>query len=656
MAADRMSKKAKLDRGLSHSPNPITSPLVWAPAKKQYRTFDYYPLISNEIDDRHALDGWNACIATDPSGGPLYRLKATGKGTKESMIVTLKQSIALRYPGATVETFHRNNILLFDTKTLPLTWSLDSLRAIGNVDLVQEVQDHQQRSSEETKEYIHVNVSLGEMYEEGLLEEGRILNALSLPRNTSHSDHPLQSIISSDIRAFEQTSNLPTDIYTPGYPVSATSFWLVATKGAINYIHPDCFGVGTVVEVLCGWKLWYVFQHRRTVGNRQDSYIDEYMGDWAPGFIPDPKDWTAEVVLLEPGSAFYMHPDTHHAVVTLENSIVKGHHFYSTATLSKTVSGWVHMCMLGYSITNVLHTELLEVLLHMMCYFGATISGEGPERHDTDILSVEREGLLDLIALGNLCLFAPALYTCICDERESLRPAIAMAAGAYISIIQRLRTRYCLIFFEEDAKVAAHAPESMMCVDGVSLRVASLDIANFARTSAAHFGRSLIFYAGRALRQEKASGQHESLWIDFKQFRQDIEDSMHTYLQMELTSEFVDAYKRREAKRLFLRPVFLVLQKNEVLQTEAMTDWTNILDFDPSDNEEDNDSYSEDSDGGKFADRESGDRDSDNEQDFTTTNLLEEDAMDGAEEDANSQIGSELTSEGRNSRDQSYCP
>ena len=93
-----------------------------------------------ETDDRYLLDGWNACIATDTSGDPLYWLKATGKGTKESMIVILKQSIALRYPGATLRTFRRNNILLFDTKALPLTWSLDSLAEIGNVDIVREVQ------------------------------------------------------------------------------------------------------------------------------------------------------------------------------------------------------------------------------------------------------------------------------------------------------------------------------------------------------------------------------------------------------------------------------------------------------------------------------------------------------------------------------------
>lgn len=79
----------------------------------------------------------------------------------------------------------------------------------------------------------------------------------------------------------------------------------MATKGAISYLHPDCHGVGTVVEVLCGRKLWYVFQRRypEAQGTRHDSRIDEYMRDWAPGFIPDADQWEAEVVILEPGSA-----------------------------------------------------------------------------------------------------------------------------------------------------------------------------------------------------------------------------------------------------------------------------------------------------------------------------------------------------------------
>ncbi len=90
------------------------------------------------------------------------------------------------------------------------------------------------------------------------------------------------------------------------------------------------------------------------------------------------------------------------------------------------------------------------------------------------------------------------------------------------------------------------------------------------------------------------------------------------------------------------------------VETEAMTDWTHILDFDPSDNEEDDDSDNEDSDSRKPSDGEAGDGDLDGEKDFTT-NLSEEDAM-YEPEDANSQIGSEPMSEGEDSRDQSYCP
>ncbi|KAK0445274.1 uncharacterized protein EV420DRAFT_1648412 [Desarmillaria tabescens] len=618
------SKKAKLDHGLSRSLHPITSPLVWAPAKKQYRTFDYYLLISNETDDHLALAGWNTCVRTDASGGPLYRLKETGKAADESMIVTLKQSSALKNHQGTLKTFRHYNILLYDTKTLPLTWSLASLSEIGNIDILQEVQDHHRRSSNDTMEQLHVSVSLREMYEEGLLEDGRILNALSLPCSTSYSGHPLQSIVLSHIRAFEQTSDLPEDIYTAEYPVSVT----------------NCFGVGTIIEVLCRRKLWYVFKHGGC-NNRQDSRIDEYINDWAPGFIPDPEEWTAEVVLLEPGSAFYMHPNTHHAVVTLENSIVKGHHFYSTVTLSKTVLGWVHTCMLGYTITNILHVELQEVLLRMMCYFGAVISDQGPENHDTDIPTMTRDGPLDFIALGNLCLFAPALYACVTETEGDSKPAIAMAAGAYISTIQCLQMKYCLVFLDDDKDVAVQSPESMMRVnDRVTLSVGSLDIADFARSSAAHFRRSLILYAETALQAQRALGQHESVLFDTEMFQQDIKDAMETYLQMELSSEFLKAYKRRKRKVLLLRPIFLVRQKAEVLQSDALEDWSETVDYDLSDGEEE---------------------DPKDEEDYPPTNVSnindgDSSGMDMTGDDDDSQDKSESTSERDSNAGSEYRP
>ncbi len=74
-----------------------------------------------------------------------------------------------------------------------------------------------------------------------------------------------------------------------------------------------------------------------------------------------------------------MRPDTHHVVVTLENSIVRGHHVYATVTLSRTVAGYVHTCMLKFRIVNVLHHELRGLLLRLMCYFCMIISDKGPE-------------------------------------------------------------------------------------------------------------------------------------------------------------------------------------------------------------------------------------------------------------------------------------
>ncbi|KAK0460290.1 uncharacterized protein EV420DRAFT_1641635 [Desarmillaria tabescens] len=598
-------KKTKLDRGLSRSGANIVSPILWDPKRKEYISCDFFPLLSNELDDRITIRGWNDCVVNDKTGSPRYK-PDTGKGLEESMIVTLSFSNAMKNPTATLETFRNYHIFLYGTKTSPLTWSLNDLSKVGNVDIVREVQDHQRRSSDQTKDYLHVNLSLHEIYEEGLEDEGRVLNALSLPCSTSETGHPLQLIVSSHIRAFEQTSDLPEDIFDASYPISATNFWLVATKGVISYIHSDCHGVGTFVEVLCGQKLWYVFQHHGS--RRQDSHIDEYMGDWAPGFIPDPREWEAEVVLLEPGSAFYMHPDTHHAVLTLENCIVRGGHFYSTVTLSKTISGWVHTCMLGYRIINVVHPELHQLLLRMMCYFHTVIGEKGPETQDTDIPSITRDGLLKLIALGNLCIFGSALLPCILpDSADATRPAITMAVGAYISIIRHLRVDFGLVFLAENNAVEPSIDSTILVDNKLSVYARFLDIGDFARSSMAHFGHSLIFYARKALRVRKAQGEHESLMFNFDSFRQDVANSLETFLQMELTTDFLHA------------PIFLVRKKVDLLDPGAYFDWNTATNFDCSDVEDDiDDSDGDDHELGKKEDGhgrdDSGSKDDDTEK------------------------------------------
>ncbi len=80
--------------------------------------------------------------------------------------------------------------------------------------------------------------------------------------------------------------------------------------------------------------------------------------------------WIWNVIKM---SCSCMRPDMHFAVIILENTIAKGHRFYTTSALQKSVSGWVHTNMLGYAITDDLHLEFQEVLLRMMCYFSTII-------------------------------------------------------------------------------------------------------------------------------------------------------------------------------------------------------------------------------------------------------------------------------------------
>ncbi len=91
-----------------------------------------------------------------------------------------------------------------------------------------------------------------------------------------------------------------------------TSFWFIATKGAATNVATDSLGVGTAIEVLCGCQIWYLFQRRDTgdkdvaINWEAEPAQDEVVNDWEPGFFPDPKYWTAEVVVLKPGSALYV--------------------------------------------------------------------------------------------------------------------------------------------------------------------------------------------------------------------------------------------------------------------------------------------------------------------------------------------------------------
>ncbi len=56
------------------------------------------------------------------------------------MIAALSLCHAANNPSGTLETFRSYNILLYGTQTPSLTWSLQDLSQIGNIDLLRDVQ------------------------------------------------------------------------------------------------------------------------------------------------------------------------------------------------------------------------------------------------------------------------------------------------------------------------------------------------------------------------------------------------------------------------------------------------------------------------------------------------------------------------------------
>ncbi len=104
----------------------------------------------------------------------------------------------------------------------------------------------------------------------------------------------------SQSTAFNQTQEMPSDIFETYYPKPATTFALASTVATFSYIHLDSMGVGMVVQVLMGKKIWFLFRRRGTVV--PNGYIEEFFDDWRPGFIPDSDAWDAEMLVLEPGT------------------------------------------------------------------------------------------------------------------------------------------------------------------------------------------------------------------------------------------------------------------------------------------------------------------------------------------------------------------
>jgi hypothetical protein len=85
-----------------------------------------------------------------------------------------------------------------------------------------------------------------------------------------------------------------------------------------------------------------------------------------------------------------MRPTTPHYVLTVENSITYGRHFYAVSTISDSVWGAVHAFVLGCAVTNTLHDNTRTLFRRVMAmwydhFIGVTV--KCPSEHVSDIFN-----------------------------------------------------------------------------------------------------------------------------------------------------------------------------------------------------------------------------------------------------------------------------
>ncbi|KAK0439092.1 uncharacterized protein EV420DRAFT_1584837 [Desarmillaria tabescens] len=246
---------------------------------------------------------------------------------------------------------------------------------------------------------------------------GQVLNALEFPLGgTVLKSVPKIESIASDVSAFDKTKNLMDRLageqeigqMTP-FPHQAMSWGLCGLKSSTTHPHRDSHGLPTHVSQLTGGKAWSVMQHSDPRKDNCNLYIDyikmhfEVDEEILPFF-------RAETVYLDNTTQFIMKPNAYHYVVTLEHSITYGGHFIAMQNIRNTLIGYVHTAMLTYSITNTLHPEVKRLLFRIMInwgWHGTDFDTVSSDPHIPDWST--REGLLNVIALGNVILFAEAL-------------------------------------------------------------------------------------------------------------------------------------------------------------------------------------------------------------------------------------------------------
>ncbi|KAL0572373.1 hypothetical protein V5O48_009588 [Marasmius crinis-equi] len=323
----------------------------------------------------------------------------------------------LRMDRASVQDAFSVQHLLLHGYPIPLEeqrWHPDVISLVGSMDEDRQLHDLHLREQPGVEGDRQIVLgSFRDVYQQGLLDWGRLLNCLQIPGKFYGLEQFRVDKLCCGGRAYSHTESA-TGFEGLGLPEESASWHLLATKNCSHPAHVDTSGFATMIAPQTGSKLVFIL----VPGLELPSYVE---ANSSLSFADLEEDMGNEVdmvpvtIVLRPGDVLLMRPCTPHYVVTLENSLCHGSHFFAATTMTDTCVGIMHTFTHQLHITNQPDVEHRLTLARVMCYWESFLVDSTYFDRDRLLADVPNlktsSGVFDFLSLYNVILLGSVLWT-----------------------------------------------------------------------------------------------------------------------------------------------------------------------------------------------------------------------------------------------------
>ncbi|KAF8575385.1 hypothetical protein K439DRAFT_1623621 [Ramaria rubella] len=243
----------------------------------------------------------------------------------------------------TIASWSNEKLLQMHKPPVKHDFSIETCQNTG-MNVYQMRQVHENRSHDLDNFHTEMRQgSLHQLFNADRLDPGRQdVNFLTipLPQNATPPDYVRRiSLIECALQHYGATP----------FPSESLSWGLVATVPAMSPTHRDAGKFATYIKVISGTKLWSLLDDGPSSSPPPNVLVE----------IDEKKyQWTG--LVLRPGHVLIMHPGREHLVYTLEDSILRGGHFYSKVTLRRWLKAGLQEHWWGCALQQTQNTSLLN--------------------------------------------------------------------------------------------------------------------------------------------------------------------------------------------------------------------------------------------------------------------------------------------------------